>query len=100
MEWTNNFVAFMDNMLQLQILLTDTRSLYVPTGIEKLIIDPQTHFSIAKKLGDNPQIPVYVSKESMSIRLVFGTILGMVSFYILWLLVPVVYRWLDWVLVL
>lgn len=58
-------------MLQLQILLTDTRSLYVPTGIEKLVIDPQMHLNCAKKLGsENPKIPVYISKEAVSIRLV------------------------------
>lgn len=68
MEWADNFVAFMDNMLQLQILLTDTRSLYVPTGIERMVIDPLTHLNCAKDLGDKPRFPVYVSKEALSIR--------------------------------
>jgi len=34
-----NWVSYMDCMLQLKILRTDTRSLYVPTGIRKIVID-------------------------------------------------------------
>lgn len=40
LAWANNWVAFMDNMLQVRILGLDTRNLLVPTGIRKLIIDP------------------------------------------------------------
>ena len=43
--WENNWVAFMDNMLQLKILGTDTRGLFVPTGIDKLIIHPKAHLN-------------------------------------------------------
>ncbi|XP_072763054.1 fatty acid synthase-like [Anoplolepis gracilipes] len=39
-SWTNNWVTFMDTMLQLYILGYDTRDLYVPTSIQKLVIDP------------------------------------------------------------
>lgn len=60
----------MDNMLQLQILLTDTRSLYVPTGIEKLIIDPQLHLNYVKRFQKTSKIPVCVSKSAGTIRLV------------------------------
>lgn len=41
--WTNNWVTFMDTMLQLHILGYDTRNLYVPTSIQKLVIDPALH---------------------------------------------------------
>ncbi|XP_032690865.1 fatty acid synthase-like [Odontomachus brunneus] len=46
--WMNDWVAFMDNMLQIKILEKDTRSLYVPTGIEKLVIDPKLHMQYLK----------------------------------------------------
>lgn len=39
--WTFNWVTFMDNMLQMKILGHNSRDLLVPTGISKLIIDPQ-----------------------------------------------------------
>jgi len=42
-EWTNNWVTFMDAMLQIKILGIDMRNLYVPTEIQKLVIDTKLH---------------------------------------------------------
>ncbi|XP_071649697.1 fatty acid synthase-like isoform X2 [Temnothorax longispinosus] len=44
--WTSNWVAFMDSMLQMTILGRNSRSLYVPTRIRKLTIDPKYHIQI------------------------------------------------------
>ncbi|XP_071625459.1 fatty acid synthase-like isoform X2 [Temnothorax longispinosus] len=44
--WTSNWVAFMDSMLQMMILGQNSRSLYVPTRICKLTIDPKYHTQI------------------------------------------------------
>lgn len=41
--WTDNWVTFMDNMLQIMILGHDSRSLLVPTRIRKAVIDPKFH---------------------------------------------------------
>lgn len=41
--WEQNWVAFMDCMLQVKILGMDTNGLYVPTEIKKLVIDPKLH---------------------------------------------------------
>lgn len=41
--WTNNWVTFMDAVLQLLIFGYDTGNLYVPTSIQKLVIDPALH---------------------------------------------------------
>jgi len=41
--WMNNWVTFMDNMLQIKIFGRDMRSLYVPTEIQKLVIDAKFH---------------------------------------------------------
>lgn len=43
--WANNWVTYMETMLQLHILGYNTEDLYVPTGIEKLVIDPVLHTS-------------------------------------------------------
>lgn len=40
----------MDNMLQIQILKEDTRSLYVPTSLQKLIINVKKQSSILQTL--------------------------------------------------
>ncbi|XP_050524285.1 fatty acid synthase [Daktulosphaira vitifoliae] len=63
-SWFNNWVAFMDNMLQIQILKEDTRGLFVPTSIQKLVINVKKHNSILQKLStENPEIPVHVYPE-------------------------------------
>lgn len=67
-DWSGNWVTFIDNMLQMQILQEDTRFLYVPTGIERLIIDSRAHSKIAEGLGENPALPVYVYKECGTIK--------------------------------
>lgn len=42
-RWNSNWVAFMDNMLQMKLLGLDTRGLLVPTRIQKLVIDTKEH---------------------------------------------------------
>ncbi|CAH1160281.1 unnamed protein product [Phaedon cochleariae] len=42
-RWNENWVAFLDNMLQMKILKTDSRLLYVPTFIAHLRIPSKTH---------------------------------------------------------
>lgn len=51
-SWVNNFVAFMDNMLQMQILQEDTRGLFVPTSIQKMVINTKKHFNILHSLDE------------------------------------------------
>jgi fatty acid synthase len=56
-HWHNNWVAFMDNMLQLDILSEDTRSLFVPTSLEKLTVHVKQHVAIIQALAaENEEI--------------------------------------------
>lgn len=60
-EWTNNWVAFMDNMLQMRILGSDSRGLFVPTGIQKLVIDTKTHFNqILAMASEGKRMQIYI----------------------------------------
>lgn len=52
-EWKKNWVAFMDNMLQMKIINIDTRDLYVPIGIRKLVIDINAHQQYLQSLTSN-----------------------------------------------
>ncbi|KAF5283102.1 hypothetical protein FQA39_LY17409 [Lamprigera yunnana] len=56
-EWTGNWTAFMDNMLQIKILQTDIRNLYVPTYIEQVSINTDIHKKMSNKIS------VYVNKD-------------------------------------
>lgn len=43
----------MDNMLQMQIIREDTRGLFVPTSIQKLVIDVKKHVQVLYALPDD-----------------------------------------------
>ncbi|XP_065217068.1 fatty acid synthase-like [Planococcus citri] len=58
--WNDNFVTFMDNMAQLQILSMDTRELLIPTFVRKIVIDFEKHYQqVQLSDKDEPRIPVH-----------------------------------------
>lgn len=62
--WHNNWVAFMDNMLQLQILQEDTRGLFVPTSIRKLAINVKKHVQDLFSLPEEEkELPICMYKD-------------------------------------
>ncbi|XP_072763442.1 fatty acid synthase-like [Anoplolepis gracilipes] len=50
--WTDNWVTFMDSMLQMMILGQNSRSLFVPTNIRKMVIDPKSHIEQIEKFSN------------------------------------------------
>ncbi|XP_017783102.1 PREDICTED: fatty acid synthase-like [Nicrophorus vespilloides] len=68
-EWTGNWITFLDNMLQLFIVQKDTRSLYVPTGLDRLVINGRAHMDQVEDLGAEKQyIPVELASHGMIVR--------------------------------
>lgn len=61
--WVNNWVAFMDNMLQMSILDIDSQGLFVPTGIQKLVIDTKFHLNALR---------ASTSEQKRELNLLFG----------------------------
>lgn len=62
-------MAFLDNMLQLQILEYDSRLLFVPTSIERIIIDGVSHMEYVKEFEEEvPLLPVTVCRETRTVR--------------------------------
>ncbi|CAH0713521.1 unnamed protein product, partial [Brenthis ino] len=51
LAWVNNWVTFMDCMLQMKIIGQDTRGLFVPTRIERLSIDAGIHYDAISKMN-------------------------------------------------
>lgn len=49
--WMNNWVTFLDNMLQMMILGMDTKTLYVPMRIQKIVIDTKLHQQEVRNLS-------------------------------------------------
>lgn len=59
-KWDTNWVSFMDCLLQIHIVGQDSRGLLLPTGIQKLVINPKIHLQMANLLDEeNPVFDVY-----------------------------------------
>lgn len=59
LEWADNWISFMDTMLQFSILGKDLRELYLPTRIERVIINPLKHLEMLEKTKDNLSCSMY-----------------------------------------
>lgn len=81
LAWLNNWVTFMDCMLQLKIVGQDTRGLFVPTRIEKMCIDAAMHYNAISNMNPDsnrqtfeirvyPDVDVirYVQEENYSLE--------------------------------
>ncbi|XP_012541735.1 fatty acid synthase [Monomorium pharaonis] len=63
-SWMCNWVTFIDNMLQMMILGLDTKDLYIPTKIRKMVIDSKLHQQEIQNMdSENKQLPVHVYKD-------------------------------------
>lgn len=63
-KWANNWPAFMDCMLQINILALDSRALYLPTSIRKIRINSAKHIKAVEELDpENPVMEVKMCKE-------------------------------------
>lgn len=63
-KWHNNWAAFMDCLLQMNIVAIDSRALYLPTRIRKIRINTQEHLRLAAELDpENPEFETHMSRE-------------------------------------
>lgn len=61
LEWANNWISFMDTMLQFSIMGKDLRELYLPTRIERVVIDPMKHMNLLENGVES--VPCYMYKD-------------------------------------
>lgn len=62
--WDQNWVSFMDCILQIVILSKDTRSLLLPTRIQQLRINPSDHMAQFEQLDpENPYFEVHLNAD-------------------------------------
>uniref|UniRef100_A0A182XBL3 Fatty acid synthase n=1 Tax=Anopheles quadriannulatus TaxID=34691 RepID=A0A182XBL3_ANOQN len=55
-NWELNWVSFLDCLLQCCIIGKDTRTLMIPTCIERMRIDPRMHLAIANTMEEGSQV--------------------------------------------
>ncbi|XP_055376639.1 fatty acid synthase [Condylostylus longicornis] len=64
LKWDHNWISFMDTMLQFAIIGKDLRELYLPTRIEKAVLNPMKHLKVIEEsLSENKTLPVYMYKD-------------------------------------
>lgn len=52
LKWENNWISFVDTMLQFSILGQNTRELYLPTRLQRAVINPIEHLQFIKSLPE------------------------------------------------
>lgn len=52
LKWENNWISFIDTMLQFSILGQNTRELYLPTRLQRAVINPTEHLQFIKTLQE------------------------------------------------
>ncbi|XP_034937434.1 fatty acid synthase [Chelonus insularis] len=59
LSWVNNWISFIDTMLQFSIISKNTKDLYLPTRLQYATINPMAHLATAGMLERNQGFPVY-----------------------------------------
>jgi fatty acid synthase len=52
LQWQGDWISFMDTMLQFSILGQSTRELYLPTRLQRIIINTKKHKQIVEALSE------------------------------------------------
>lgn len=64
LTWEDNWISFMDTMLQFSIMGKDLRELYLPTRIEKCVINPLKHYQLFENsTEENKTVDCYMYKD-------------------------------------
>ena len=52
LKWEKNWISFIDTMLQFSILGQNTRELYLPTRLQRAVINPKLHTQLISDLPE------------------------------------------------
>ncbi|CAG9818816.1 unnamed protein product [Phaedon cochleariae] len=63
LKWENNWISFIDTMLQFSILGQNTRELYLPTRLQRAFINPKEHLHAIQQLTEGEDIPVSMYRD-------------------------------------
>ncbi|XP_050353261.1 fatty acid synthase-like [Nymphalis io] len=70
LAWVNNWVTFLDCMMQMKIIGNDTRGLFVPTRIDKLCIDVNMHYDAISKMNPNSKTQAFEIRVNPTIDVI------------------------------
>ncbi|XP_028050812.1 fatty acid synthase [Monomorium pharaonis] len=61
--WFNQWIPYIDTMLQFSILSTNNKLMYLPTRLQYAAIDPEHHKRLVEELPEDGGVPVYHYKN-------------------------------------
>ncbi|CAH0546412.1 unnamed protein product [Brassicogethes aeneus] len=61
LQWENNWISYIDTMLQFSILGQNTRELYLPTRLQRAVINPKEHLKYMQESAEGT--PVYMYRD-------------------------------------
>lgn len=65
-QWDNNWVSFAESLLQIAFLGKTSRSIYLPTRIERAVFNPLQHMKLVQQFNEN--VPFYVHSNINTIE--------------------------------
>jgi len=68
LRWSNEWISYIDSMLQFYILSTNNKWIYLPTRIQYISINPVFHKQLVEKLSQNDGLPIYHYKNIKIIK--------------------------------
>ncbi|XP_063632471.1 fatty acid synthase-like [Cydia splendana] len=64
LEWSDNWIAFMDTMMQFYYLSEDRSGMYLPTRLQRAVIDPAAHrAAVTAASGGADAVPISSSRS-------------------------------------
>jgi fatty acid synthase len=63
LKWNNNWISFIDTMLQFSILGQNTRELYLPTRLQRCVINPKEHLEHVNELSEDDSLGVHMYRN-------------------------------------
>jgi len=68
LRWSNEWISYIDNMLQFNVLSNKHRLLYIPTRLRYVSINPVFHKQLIEKLSPNNGLPIYHYKNMKIVK--------------------------------
>ncbi|KAF5278088.1 hypothetical protein FQR65_LT03604 [Abscondita terminalis] len=63
LQWNNDWISYIDTMLQFSILGQNTKELYLPTRLQRAVINPKMHTGLIEKLSEDEGMPVNMYRD-------------------------------------
>lgn len=68
LRWSNDWISYIDTMLQFSILFNNYKLLYLPSRLQYTAINPALHKQLVEDLSEDGGLPVYHYKDTNIVK--------------------------------